>query len=190
MKKHLSKNDSTDADLVEICNIGDARSAAESFEILYRRHREFVLRTAQHITNDADIANDVLQETFIYLLRKFPPAGAGLTLTAKLSTLLYPAAKNIAISTLRKAQKFPQSTQTPDELPARGRPRDNSVVAALLSELPPKHQEVLRLRFVEDMSLQEIAVSLALPIGTVKSRLHLAIKQLKNSEAAKNIRDL
>ena len=86
----------SDEELVEVCNVGDAHEAARAFEALYRRHRDFVLRVARRFTRDRELALDALQETFAYLLNKFPPAGAGLTLTARLPTLLYPAAKNAA----------------------------------------------------------------------------------------------
>src|SRR5262245_43883505 len=95
----------SDAELVAACNRGDAEEAARAFEALYRRHRDFVLRVARRFARDRELALDALQETFTYLLRKFPPAGSGLTLTARLQTLLYPVAKNSAISAYRKARR-------------------------------------------------------------------------------------
>ena len=62
---------------------------------------------------DHDLALDVLQETFSYLLRKFPPTGDGLTLRARLTTLLYPVAKNSAISQLRKQHRFRRRRSIP-----------------------------------------------------------------------------
>ncbi|HEX5047019.1 MAG TPA: sigma factor, partial [Gammaproteobacteria bacterium] len=84
----------SDDELVAACNVGDADEATRAFEALYRRHRDFVLRVARRFTRDRELALDALQETFAYLLRKFPPAGSGLVLTARLQTLLYPVAKN------------------------------------------------------------------------------------------------
>jgi RNA polymerase sigma-70 factor (ECF subfamily) len=52
-------------------------------------------------------------------------------------------------------------------------------VTAALAELPTAFREVLTLRFEEEMKLEEIAVALALPLGTVKTRLHRALKALK-----------
>jgi len=46
---------------------------------------------------------------------------------------------------------------------------------------------VVVLRFVDDLSLEEIAVALDIPLGTVKSRLHLAIKQLRDDNRIKDL---
>jgi RNA polymerase sigma-70 factor (ECF subfamily) len=66
----------------------------------------------------------------------------------------------------------------PDDLPAapiiEAEPLD-----AVLRRLSAERREVLTLRFVDDLSLEEIALVLEIPLGTVKSRLHLAIKQLR-----------
>ena len=67
----------SDEELVAVCNVGDAHEAARAFEALYRRHRDFVLRVARRFTRDRELALDALQETFTYLLNKFPPAGRG-----------------------------------------------------------------------------------------------------------------
>lgn len=174
-----------DAALVEICNHGDAREAGRAFETLYTRHREFVLRVALRFAPDNDTALDALQETFTYLLRKFPPVGPGLTLTAGLTSLLYPVAKNSALTLRRKAERFPHAAE-PDELPAPGS-GEPSDIAALLGELPGERREVLMLRFVDDLSLQDIATALDIPLGTVKSRLHLAIRTLRESPQAKKL---
>ena len=174
----------SDEELIEICNCGDADAAADAFNALYLRHKDFVIRVALRVVGDHDMALDVVQETFRYLLRKFPPAGRGLTLTSKLTTLLYPVAKNSAISLLRKAGRFPAGSAEPDELPAVSPPSSGNILP-LLDILPAERREVILLRFVDDMSLREIAESLQIPLGTVKSRLHLAIKQLRESPEIK-----
>jgi RNA polymerase sigma-70 factor (ECF subfamily) len=86
----------SDQQLVADANAGEV----EAFEVLYTRHRDWVLRIAYRFTRDRDDALDVLQETFIYLAGKFP----GLKLTARLTTFLYPAVRNIAITHRRKRE--------------------------------------------------------------------------------------
>ena len=177
----------SDEELVAICNDGDAHQAARAFEALYRRHRDFVLRVARRFTRDRDLALDALQETFAYLLGKFPPAGDGLVLTARLQTLLYPAAKNAAITSVRKARRYSgggdvELDELPAETPAEGEPID-----AALAALSPERREVLTLRFVDDLSLAEIAAALDVPLGTVKSRLHLALKELREDSKIKDL---
>ena len=179
----------SDEELVAVCNAGDAHEAARAFEALYRRHRDFVLRVARRFTRDRELALDALQETFTYLLNKFPPAGEGLTLTARLPTLLYPAAKNAAITAVRKARRAAGAGDAElDELPAEVRPDAEPIDAALVA-LSPERREVLTLRFVDDLSLAEIAVALDVPLGTVKSRLHLALKELREDLRIKDLFD-
>lgn len=175
----------SDFDLVEICNHGNAADAERAFNTLYQRHRNYVIRVALRYVNDHDRALDVLQETFTYLLRKFPPTGDGLRLTSQLTTFLYPVAKNNAINLLRKDNRFPSDMdREPDDLPSRQADGPDDL-ANLLRELSAEHREVIQLRFIDDLSLQEIAETLRIPLGTVKSRLHLAIKQLRESPAIK-----
>jgi RNA polymerase sigma-70 factor (ECF subfamily) len=179
----------SDEELVAVCNVGDAHEAARAFEALYRRHRDFVLRVARRYTRDRELALDALQETFAYLLNKFPPAGAGLTLTARLQTLLYPAAKNAAITAVRKARRAAGAGDAGlDELSAEASP-DAEPIDAALTALSPERREVLTLRFVDDLSLAEIAAALDVPLGTVKSRLHLALKELRDDPRIKDLFD-
>jgi len=178
----------SDKDLVAICNHGDEREAARAFEALYRRHKDYVLRIALRYVDDNDAALDALQETFAYVLKKFPPAGEGLTLTARFTSFLYPVAKNCAISLTRKSQRFPAADVRPDDLPAARAP-EGSDVSGAIRDLPDERREVIMLRFVDDLSLKEIADVLKIPLGTVKSRLHLAIKQLRNAPGTKKFFD-
>jgi RNA polymerase sigma-70 factor, ECF subfamily len=177
----------SDEELVRLCNTGDAVEAARAFEVLYGRHKDYVIRVAMRYVRDRDVALDVLQETFRYLLGKFPPSGEGLVLGARLTTLLYPVAKNTALNLLRKAERFPSAgDMEPDDV---GQPAaaESADVAGLLRGLSEERREVILMRFVDGLSLQEIAAALEIPLGTVKSRLHLAIKQLRESP---EIRDL
>ncbi|HLF12027.1 MAG TPA: sigma-70 family RNA polymerase sigma factor, partial [Gammaproteobacteria bacterium] len=58
---------------------------------------------------------------------------------------------------------------------------------AVLAGLSAERREVLTLRFVDDLSLEEIAAALEIPLGTVKSRLHLAIRQLREDPKIKEL---
>ena len=85
----------SDGQLIDAINRGaHGGGARAAFEVLYRRHRDWVVSLAYRFTGNRDDALDVMQETFIYLLGKFP----GLALTAKLTTFLYPVVKHIARS--------------------------------------------------------------------------------------------
>ncbi len=180
----------SDRELVELCNRGDRDEAVQAFETLYRRHREYVTRVALRFGADRDAAVDVLQETFLYLLKKFPPTGEGLVLTAQLRSLLYPVAKNLTLSLQRQRARLDDSEEfDPDRLPAPDTAdpleRDPARLSSALARLSPERREVLLLRFVDDMSLQDIADTLSIPLGTVKSRLHLAVRELRDSPEIK-----
>ena len=189
MPRRGQRDPRSDEALVRTCNQGQARAAAAAFEALYLRHKDYVLRVALRFAPDIDTALDVLQDTFVQLLRRFPPTGDGITLTAKLTTLLYPIAKNSAISAARRAGRFPIADDlTPDDLAARPS-QEGDDIGKLLAVLPTGQREALTLRFVDGMSLREIAEALAIPEGTVKSRLHGGIANLRSSPGLKDFFD-
>jgi RNA polymerase sigma-70 factor (ECF subfamily) len=148
-----------------------------AFEALYYRYRDWVAGLAFRFTGDREDALDVLQETFSYLWRKVP----GLRLTASMKTFLYPAVKHLSISTARRKARYagsePASEPVAPPVPA-GSAREE--LAAAMDALAEVHREVVLLRFVDDLSLQEIAAVLDVPLGTVKSRLHNALRRLRD----------
>ena len=183
----MSLESLSDNELVSLCNDGDAVEAQRAFESLYARHKDYVIKVALRFGADHAGALDVLQETFMYLLRKFPPPGDGLTLTAKLTTLLYPVVKNLTTTHLKKSGRYTGDDIDPDSLETRS--QDDNDVEALFAELTTERREVLMLRFVDGLSLDEIAAALEIPTGTVKSRLHSSIQQLRNSPKTKDFFD-
>lgn len=162
----------TDERLVDLCNEGDHAA----FEALYLRYRDWVVRLAwRFVRNDAD-ALDVLQETFSYVLGKLP----GLRLTARFTTFLFPVVKNLSIAARRKRDRALGEGPLPEGAAAAtdaGGERED--LAGALSALSEEHRETLLLRFVDDMSQDEIAAALGIPVGTVKSRIHNAIEALR-----------
>ncbi len=164
----------SDLEIIDAINRGDD----DAFAVLYHRHREWVHRLAWRFTQNQEDTLDVLQETFAYLARKFP----GLTLTASMTTFLYPVVKNTAIVVRKRKRREP--TLSPDTLPDRPFPEaahPTHDLQILLRNLSDEHQEVVNLRFVDDLSLEEIATLLKIPLGTVKSRLHHALAELRQN---------
>lgn len=168
---------------METANRGGAHGA-DAFESLYRRHVDWVANTAYRFTQDRDSSLDVMQDVFIYLLGKFP----GFVLTAKLTTFLYPVIKHTALQARRKAGRFPGSNDVLADLPAphKPNPADSDGIEHALAGLPAPQREVLLLRFVDGMTIEEIALALDIPPGTVKSRIHHAIHTLRQDPATKN----
>ena len=161
-----------DDQLLEQAAGGDA----DAFAALYRRHRDWVHRLAWRFTGNEQDALDILQETFIYLLQKLP----GFRLTASMTTFLYPVVKHLSLNLRRR--RHPGADEEillarPD--PAVS-PTPRAELAAALATLSGQQREVVLMRFVDDMSLDEIAQALDIPTGTIKSRLPRALETLRH----------
>lgn len=195
-----------DAALVAAINDGDTAA----FEALYDRYRDWVYRLAWRFTANREDALDTLQETFAYLLRK----RATLTLTARMTTFLYPVVKHTATRLRRRRQREPAAgdlahpmavgdvaqhaggpslrskggftTADHPVLTINDNPTDSlNDLRTILASLPGDQREVTLMRFVDDMTLPEIAAALDIPLGTAKSRLHHALKNLRESPTLK-----
>ena len=163
----------SDEQLIADGNRGDESALAA----IYVRYRDWTFALALRFTGDREAAADVTQEAFVYLLNKFP----GLVMRAKLTTLLYPAVKNTALAMKRK--KRPDLAGDVIEAcvaqdPAHSAP-DSRGLAAAVSRLPDGQREVLLMRAVDGMAIAEIAAALSIPEGTVKSRLHHAVRAMQ-----------
>lgn len=168
----------TDQQLVERANSGD-RTA---FETLYLRYKDWAFRIALRETGrDEALAADAVQESFLYLLTKFP----GFELRAKMTTFLYPVVKHSAQAVDRKRRRTTPTAPSTDEnspqasAAAPSNPSSLDGLRAAVSGLPEHQQEIVFMRFLDDMALNEIALALGIPLGTVKSRLHHAIAALR-----------
>jgi len=168
-----------DRQLVELINNGDD----SAFGDLYYRYRDWVARLAFRFTGNSEDALDVLQEAFIYLAAKSP----ALELAGKMTTFLYPVVKNLSLAMLRKRRmsladdRLLDGVLAPQEIPGATR----AELADVLASLPHHQREVVLMRFVDDMSLEEIADALQVPLGTVKSRLHNALVALRTDPRTK-----
>ena len=164
--------------MIAAANAGDAGA----FEALYFRYREWVANLAYRFIGDHSLALDVVQETFLYLLQKFP----GFVLTCQLKTFLYPAVRNLSIAARRKAQRAQGDAPLPATLEAPP-PTVGSLdeVEGVLNGLSSEHREVLLLRFVDGLTMPEVAQALDIPLGTVKSRVHNALAKLRADERTK-----
>ena len=170
----------SDEQLAEAINAGDEAA----FDAFYFRHRDWVVNLALRFTGEEADALDVLQETFSYLLRKVP----ALRLTARVTTFLYPVVRNLSIAARKKRRRQIGGEETLDLLPSRQGELNSAhagELGAVLEGLSPGHREVLLMRFVDDFSLEEIAGALDIPLGTVKSRIHNAIKTLQQDPRAR-----
>jgi len=170
----------TDEQLIAAMNQGEV----PAFEALYLRYRDWVVRLAVRIGGDHHEALDVLQEVFAYFWRKFP----GFQLTGKLTTFLYPAVRHTAIHARKRRSREPAFAAPPVE-PASSEgepgPDPRAELAQVLAGLNDDQRQTLLLRFVDGLSLQEIAEAMEVPLGTVKSRIHKSLRQLQDDPRAR-----
>ena len=172
----------TDAELHRLMLAGDE----EAFAALYRRRQGGVYRFALQMSGSEALAEDVVQETFMVLIRD----GGGFDAArGSLAAYLYGIARN---HVLRAFDRERALVRLDDEAEERGdAPHENLVArpdplgdltrAELVEKLrqavlalPPHYREVVVLCELHEMSYQESAEALGCAVGTVRSRLHRA----------------
>jgi RNA polymerase sigma-70 factor (ECF subfamily) len=173
----------TDQELIAAANRGEV----DAFDVLYRRYRDWVVSLAYRYTRDRELALDVLQETFLYVLGKFP----GFELRSEMKTFLYPTVRHLSVALQSKATRRPPAAGSLKFEPPPDPGVDERLrgLAELMEALPIGQREVLILRFADGLSLAEIAEALQIPLGTVKSRLHGAIEALRSDDRLKKYFD-
>jgi RNA polymerase sigma-70 factor (ECF subfamily) len=157
----------------------------EALGLLYDRHRVLVYRTVLAITGDTEIASDLLQDVFLRLYRFIDRVD----ITRPLEPWLYRMSANLAYTFMKRNRNWLQplddmaewlgspGKSTPHELVERQDDLDH--IQHALSGLSLSQRVVVFLYYLNDLSLQEIAEILEIPVGTVKSRLHYGRQTLK-----------
>jgi RNA polymerase sigma-70 factor (ECF subfamily) len=177
--------------------IGDAecvkrvqRGDTESFEILVRRHQNTTFNLIYRFLGDYDEATDTAQEVFLSAYKSIQQFRG----EANFSTWLYRIAFNHA-STRRKSLNSKRQRQITLEddvvLVDRGADPETSAerkeiqqcVQQALNSLDGDDAQIIVLRDLQDVSYEDIAETLDVPVGTVKSRLHRARQALRISLA-------
>ncbi len=133
-------------------------------------------------------AEELVQETMLKLWRKAPTYSPS---QAAASTWIYTIARNTRIDWIRKhykentteltADDLYDNAETPSPYSSLIRVRNSRSIEEQLKTLPMEQQDVLRLMYFDGKSGQQIADALNLPLGTVKSRIRLALAKLKLS---------
>jgi RNA polymerase sigma-70 factor (ECF subfamily) len=152
-----------------------SRSDSAAFRELHDRYADRVFRFALTLVRNAHLAEEVLQETMIAVWKsagRFKGA-------SKASTWILGIARNQAHSLLRREKRGQRLPEEPSASPDPAAVAEVSVkVQQALERLAPQQREVLHLVFYEEMSVAEAAEVLAIPAGTVKSRMFNARKAL------------
>jgi len=152
------------------CQIGDREAFAELIERYHRTLRYFINRLLE---ND-ETTEDVFQETWLTVVRQI----RSLKEIDAFPTWLYRIARNKVYQHLRKdmkLSKLDENITVPNDTEDDAfSPEDAAKVHRCLERLKPEHKEVLMLRFLEQMSYDQIAQVIDCSLGTVKSRIHYA----------------
>lgn len=179
-----------DSDLVAACMQPDSEGFESAFEELFNRYRERVYSIAFRITGTAVDAMDVVQDSFSLVFRKLQGFRGG----SLFSTWLFRIVVNCSIDHRRRNHKRPitslqmgtEAAEEPvDQRPSPGDRAETTELGGQVQEaislLSPKLRVILALRYLEDMTYEDLAATLGLSLGTVKSRLaraHLALENL------------
>ena len=181
-----------DADVVALAQKG----REPAFRELIRRYERPVFSLVYRMVRDRELSEDLTQDTFIKVLTHIDKYRSEF----KFSSWLFKIANNVAIDHLRRRQldtvsmegsphatssdiaeatSFELATQaeTPlEEIEAR---ELGSEIERAISQLRPEYRACILLRHVEDKSYEEIAATLDLPLGTVKTYIHRARHELR-----------
>lgn len=168
---------------LSLLRAGDAEALAE----MMAEHGDRLLRAAFCLCRDAVQAQDLVQETFCRVIPALPRYRGD----CRLYTWLYGVMRNLYFGQIRRQRLFLRIAATLSSESAAPGPRHHAEAAEkrdlldeALGKLPARHREILMLRFAEEMKLAEIASALAISPGTVKSRLHNALKRLRRNMPA------
>lgn len=153
--------------------------------LLYDRHRQMVYRTALGITNDPEVAADLLQDVFLRIHR----FSHRIDSSRPIEPWLYRVTTNLAYSWMKRRSRLLRCLKEMAEwLSRERRPTPHHIaerdeewrwVQQAVASLPLAQRVVVVLYYINDLSLQEIASILDIPVGTVKSRLHYGRRALK-----------
>lgn len=180
-----------ESDQIKKAARGDQAAARAFFDQHHRQVHAFLWRMLSTRASRA-VVDELTQDTFLRVfaaLATFDPAGP-----ARVTSWLLTIATRVALNELRRLQRKPDATvnvelvaipggDAPDE--AARRRALGALVERAVAALAPDHRAVLVLREYHDQSLEEIAVALELPVGTVQSRLARARAALR--EALKGV---
>jgi len=158
----------------------DRQAFAQLFDHFAPRLKSFMMRK----NTSAELAEDLVQEAMIAVWTKaalYEPSKGSVT------TWVFTIARNLRIDRIRRDVHMPttelgdydEPSEAPEGEELLGRKQEDGLVARALNAIPEEQRQILVLSFVEDMPQSEIASKLAIPLGTVKSRMRLAYGHLR-----------
>ena len=170
-------SESLEQKIVQLLEKGDSTA----INLLYENYADSLYGVILKVLNDEELAQDALQETFVKVWKNSKKYDSK---KAKLFTWLYRIAKNTAIDKLRSYNnRFDKEVQIDKSnvyiLPASNLNQDVLDLKEHVGKLDEKYQIVLKALFFEGMTQQEASEELDIPLGTIKSRLKIGLRELK-----------
>lgn len=147
-------------------------------EAIYREHGAALRRFVISASRDPQLAEDVVQETVLRVWQHAPE------ISGSLRSYLYRTARNIMIDNYRRAQRRPESLENSLTDPADVLEKVDGLLNRVLVEeallrLSREHRDVLVALHYRRFTVNEAAVQLNIPSGTVKSRAYYAVRALR-----------
>ena len=168
--------------LVAVAELRDREAFARLFTHFAPRVKRFLMQGGSPEVQ----AEELVQEALAIVWRKaalFDPAQAAA------STWIFTIARNLRVDSLRRGagrdardEEVDFDLMQADELGVEDRlhaARESQRLRGALAQLPPEQRQVLRLAYFDDESHSRISIELGIPLGTVKSRVRLAVAQLR-----------
>lgn len=162
--------------LVVRCQLGER----PAFDELIRRWHEPLLKYLRRMAGDDDAAGDLVQDLWLRVIRGIGRLRDG----RRFRPWLFGIARRVAMDRLRQQYAAPpiadvELTDLPQPEPSTVREDELALMQQELSRLPATEREVLTLFYLQELSLEEVAEVLGVPLGTVKSRLFRARQMLR-----------
>jgi RNA polymerase sigma-70 factor, ECF subfamily len=152
----------------------------EDIRSIIAQYQDKVYRLSLGMLGDAGHAEDAAQETFVKIWKGLPKFRG----ESSLSTWVFSIARNTCLDALKSRRKLVSIDEVVEKHRFAREPVD---IESILHELPPHYREVMLLFYVQEKSYEEVARTLVLPMGTVKTYLHRARKQLIGQMAGSNM---
>jgi RNA polymerase sigma-70 factor (ECF subfamily) len=169
----------TDDELVAHCLCG----RREAFSELVLRHQRMVYSVARSMLGDPHMAEDIAQETFLHAYQALSSYRAQGRFQAWLRTIVTRLCLNYRRDTRREvawdALSDHPSVMTDGPESRVGEWERQGTVRRAIETLPRDYRDVIVLRYMEDLSYDEIARHVGVPVSTIETRLHRAKKQLR-----------
>ncbi|RMG22775.1 MAG: sigma-70 family RNA polymerase sigma factor [Armatimonadetes bacterium] len=159
-----------EAQLVLRTRQGDQNALRE----LVNRHRVRLIRTAANVLRDPMEAEDVAQEAFLKAFRELHR----LRDDRAFASFVYRICVRLCVDRLRVKRAEPAELEPRQEAQG-GSIETRMLVEKVLNQLPPDLRLTLVLREMEQMSYEEVAETMGVPVGTVRSRLHTARERFR-----------